>query len=254
MTTNKEQSCVAKSGLIANLEFDYSLEKEPYIYKTGHESLFVKSKSFKIVSNECTYHGYIIFDDFYSGWYNKSIGIYVNNVQEIIMKYDFLINGIEFKGFLDGILCESFNDKPTGNRFKLTNVSNDLKTFKGILEIIIKPKHSIHEFKPALLNKIIAMPAMSSEVKIICQGESFQLNRVLISSMSEVFEKMFENSYSKEASTGTVMINDFSPHTINAFKETISTLLSENTLELNTNNFNAPLLMFEIMKSWRQPT
>ena len=141
MTTNKEQSCVAKSGLIANLEFDYSLEKERYVKKDGHESLYVKSKSFKIVSNECTYHGYIIFDDFYRRFYNKSIGIYVNNVQEIIMKYDFLINGFEHKGLLEGIHCESFNDKPTGNRFKLTdNIQGKLKTFKGKLEIIIKPK------------------------------------------------------------------------------------------------------------------
>ena len=243
MTTNKEQSCVAKSGLIANLEFDYSLEKEPYIYKTGHDPNSVKSKSFKIVSNECTYHGYIIFDDFYGRIY-KSVGIYMNNVQEITMKYDFLINGFVFKGILDGIDWVDFNDKPIGNRFKLTNMTDNLKTFKGKLEITIKPIHSITEFKPTLLNKILAMPAMSSEVKIICQGKSFQLNRVLMSSISEVFEKMFENSYSEEASTGTVMISDISPHTINAFKETISTLLSENTIELNTNHLNAPLLMF----------
>ena len=160
MSTNKEQSCVAKSGLIANLEFDYSLEKEPYMYIAGHNSGPVKSKSFKIVSNECTYHGYIIFDDFYRGFYNKSIGIYVNNVQEIIMKYDFLINGFKHKGLLDGIDCVNFNDNPMGNRFELTiesyiesDIENEFKrfkfkTFKGKLEIMMKPKYSITEFKP----------------------------------------------------------------------------------------------------------
>ena len=242
---NEEQSCIAKSGLrlIANLEFDFSLENERYSFEYSHVAHMVKIKTFKVVSTEGTHPGYIIFNDIFAVPY-KTVGIYVNNVEEVIMKYDFQINGIEFKGLLNGMHMEAFDDKPLGNHFNVNGIKYFFKTFKGKLEIMMKPKYSITEFKPHLLNKLLAMPELSSKIKIICQGKSFQINRMLISSMSEVFEKMFENSYSKEASTGTVMINDVSPHTINAFKETISTLLSENTIELNTNHFNAPLLMF----------
>ena len=71
---------------------------------------------------------------------------------------------------------------------------------------------------------------------IICQGEIFQFNKILLCLMSEVFGRMIQGSNSKEAVENSVEIEDFSPDTIRAFQnivlETVPSKNDELTPEL----------------------
>ena len=84
----------------------------------------------------------------------------------------------------------------------------------------IKPKNNQKNanFKSWLCQKSFEEFEGKKNFTIICQGSEFHFNKTLLCMMSEVFEKMIQESDSKEARNNSVEIDDFSPDTIKAFQ------------------------------------
>ena len=64
-----------------------------------------------------------------------------------------------------------------------------------------------------------AFAQVDKNFTIICQGEKFHFNKILLSLVSEVFAKMVQDPFNKEATSNTVEIVDFPPETIRTFQK-----------------------------------
>ena len=84
-----------------------------------------------------------------------------------------------------------------------------------------------------------AFDQLDKNFKIVCQGEEFHFNKTVLSMVSEVFAKMVQGPFNKEATSNTVEIIDFSPETIRNFQK----FAFENE-ELKDIEINMELLMF----------
>ena len=84
-----------------------------------------------------------------------------------------------------------------------------------------------------------AFAQLDKNFKIVCQGEEFHFNKSLLSLVSEVFAKMIQGPFNKEATSNSVEIVDFSSDTIRTFQK----FAFENE-EIKDNEMNYELLMF----------
>ena len=80
------------------------------------------------------------------------------------------------------------------------------------------PHKSLGNFKSLLCEKSFESFENKKNFTIICHGSEFHFNQTLLSMISEVFEKMIQDSNSKEALNSCVEIDDFSPDTIETFQ------------------------------------
>ena len=84
-----------------------------------------------------------------------------------------------------------------------------------------------------------AFDQLDKNFKIICQGEKFHFNKTLLSMVSEVFAKMIQGPFNKEATSNSVEIIDFSPETIRTFQK-----FAFKNEELKGEEINIELIMF----------
>ena len=99
------------------------------------------------------------------------------------------------------------------------------------------PTSMLENFKSLICKNAFAQ--VDNNFKIICQGEEFQFNKTLLSMVSEVFAKMVQGNFNKEATSNSVEIIDFSPDTIRTFQK----FAFENE-EIKDEEMNMELLMF----------
>ena len=99
------------------------------------------------------------------------------------------------------------------------------------------PTSKLKNFKSLICEDAFAQ--LENNFKIICQGEEFQFNKTLLSMVSEVFAKMVQGSFNKEATSNSVEIIDFSADTIRTFQK----FAFENE-EIKDEEMNMELLMF----------
>ena len=114
---------------------------------------------------------------------------------------------------------------------------------KGWFEIEFKPCTQIarkQEFKIMLYDDTFRSNTKTLNFTILCQNKSFQFNKSKLCLVSDVFQKMIETSYTKEAKSGTVEIPDFSPEVIEAFNR----VMFENGKGVDENDLTVDLLMF----------
>ena len=247
-STNTEANVVF---LLAKLRFEFNnLDQEYTIMHGPHEqALNLRTfKKFKIQSHGTNFQGQILMKDKLHG--QKEFGFYMENVEQMLVKYDVFVNSKRCNGSFNGQdRTLSGGSKAFGNVVIIAGYSyssKDWKTFKGVFEIQFKPKmapisNAILGAKEMVLNSLLKT---YTDCSIICQGKTFKFNKLILSSISMVFEKMFGNGYSQEASNGSVTIDDFQPDTIEAFQKTITDLLSNNGSSLETRDLTPQLLMF----------
>ena len=84
-----------------------------------------------------------------------------------------------------------------------------------------------------------AFAQVDKNFTIICQGERFHFNKTLLSLISEVFAKMIQGPFNKEATSNTAEIVDFSPDTIRTFQK-----FAFEDQEIKDEDVNVELLMF----------
>ena len=77
------------------------------------------------------------------------------------------------------------------------------------------------DFKQNFSDYLKANPTAFADCKIMCGGQTFDAQRLLLSSRSVVFAAMFGNESTKEAQTKVVEIEDMSPETVSIFLEFI---------------------------------
>ena len=95
----------------------------------------------------------------------------------------------------------------------------DTCRFKGKLILKIEPKFLAPRLKETFKTKLYDTLAQEKNFTITCQGKSFHFNKSILSSVSEVFERMIKNPNSKEAKESHVEIKDFSMETIKTFEK-----------------------------------
>ena len=95
----------------------------------------------------------------------------------------------------------------------------DTCLFKGKLILKIEPKFLAPRLKETFKTKLYDTLAQEKNFTITCQGKSFHFNKSILSSVSEVFERMIQNPNSKEAKESNVEIKDFSLETIKTFEK-----------------------------------
>ena len=84
---------------------------------------------------------------------------------------------------------------------------------------LLKTPSKITHFKSLLCENAFENFASKKDFTVFCQGNRFYFNKTLLSMISEVFEKMIQDSDSKEAQNNSVEIEDFSPDTIENFQK-----------------------------------
>ena len=103
--------------------------------------------------------------------------------------------------------------------------SQQMKSLKGHLDFRFKSSYETCkklEFENDLHRDIFhRLKKNDLDMKIICHGKTFDFNKNLLCSISDVFERMVNNSYSIEGQSGTVEINDFLPKTIESFQKMV---------------------------------
>ena len=103
--------------------------------------------------------------------------------------------------------------------------SNFLVTGKFTLKfdlnntIVPKKNEKIANFRSLLCENAFESLDNKKNFAITCQGDEFHFNKTLLSMISEVFEKMIQDSDSKEAHNNSVEIDDFPPSTIVKFQK-----------------------------------
>lgn len=105
--------------------------------------------------------------------------------------------------------------------------------------IVPQKSLKVGNFKSLICEKSYESFESKKNFTIICQGSEFHFNKTLLSMISEVFEKMIQNSDSKEALNSCVEIDDFSPDTIETFQRVA--FGSENA---KTEDLTSDLLLF----------
>ena len=250
LSTNTEANVVFS---LAKLKFDFNNLDEEYISIDGQLPTMRTFKKFKVQSHGTNFQGQILIKDKQHGAINihseKVFGFYMENVEQMFVKYKVFVNDKRHNGsFIGEDRTLSGGSKTFGNIVQAgySYFPKDWKTFKGVFEIQFKPKtapisYTILGAKEMVLNSLLKT---YTDCSIICQGKTFKFNKLILSSISMVFEKMFGNGYSQEASNGSVTIDDFQPDTIEAFQKTITDLLSNNGSSLETRDLTPQLLMF----------
>ena len=99
------------------------------------------------------------------------------------------------------------------------------------------PKEA-ENFVSAISAQAIAQLDQDKNFKIICDGEDFYFNKILLALVSEVFQKIVLGN-SKEAQENCVEINDFSPDTIRVFQK-----ISFGNETIQPEDLSVELLMF----------
>ena len=99
------------------------------------------------------------------------------------------------------------------------------------------PKLELANFKSLICKD--AFDQLDKNFKIVCQGEEFHFSKSLLSMVSEVFAKMIQGSFNKEATSNSVEIVDFSPETIRTFQK-----FAFENVELKDEEISMELLMF----------
>ena len=105
--------------------------------------------------------------------------------------------------------------------------------------IVSKENQNVIDFKSLICENALESFKNKKNFTIICQGNEFHFNKTLLSMISEVFEKMIQDSDSKEARKNSVEIDDFNPKTIQHFQ--IVAFESENA---KNEDLTADLLLF----------
>ena len=108
---------------------------------------------------------------------------------------------------------------------KVKNNSEQMKSLKGHIEFRFKSSYETCkklDFENDLHKDIFhKLKKNDLDFNIICHGKTFDFNKNLLSFISDVFERMVNNSYSIEGQSGTVEINDFLPNTIESFQKMV---------------------------------
>ena len=248
--------------VFAKLQVEYNLTQE-YASIDGNGTLptLRTFKKFKVQSHGTNYHGQILIKEelipnampVVGTNYNlqgthKSFVFFMENVGKMYAKYDVYVNGTKYCGIFAGEeISLKEGPKVIGNVVNAgLNYAPKWNTFTGVFELRFQPKTSVtskakQDAKELVLNGLLKI---NNDCSIICQGKTFKFNKLILCSISMVFEKMFGNGYSQEASNGSVTIDDFQPDTIEAFQKTITDLMSENGSSLETRDLTPQLLMF----------
>ena len=237
--STSELSTVAEALEVARLEFDFHDLNHEYsnLMNAGLDSNLNTSKKFEIKSDDGKiYHGQIIIKDQcqYNATYvhrERNFSFLMENVQKMYVKYVVYANDVQYVGNFE-----------FGGQMVHVDINSNWKTFRGFFVIQFKPTSTASPIRELILKKVLAMS--DPDCSIVCQGETFKFNKLILCSVSMVFEKMFENSDYKEASNGSVIIDDFEPETIEGFKNTITALLANNFDELKKTYLTPQLLLF----------
>ena len=242
--------------VFAKLQIEFNNLNQEYASIDGNATLptLRTFKKFKVQSHGTSYHGQILIkdDQFNSGnvqGRHKSFVFFMENVGKMYVKYDVYVNSDRYCGIFTGEeISLKEGPKAIGNVVKASSsFGPKWNTFSGVFELRFQPKTTMmtskarQDAKELVLNGLLKI---NTDCSIICQGKTFKFNKLILCSISMVFEKMFGNGYSEEASNSTVTIDDFQPETINAFQNTITALLSENGIEIETKYLTPQLLMF----------
>ena len=78
----------------------------------------------------------------------------------------------------------------------------------------LKFMNSVDSITPKSLGSMIFAAEEFFDMKVICNGKTFQCHKVVLASQSDVFSTMFLNMEMNEAKLGEVKIDDFKPETI----------------------------------------
>ena len=249
--STSELSTVAEAhelSLLARLEFKFEdLNQEYHLTTNGQAPNLNTSKKFKVDSDGKIFQGQIMIKDqcHYNATYvhrERKFVFVMENVEKMFVKYVVHANGLKHVGHFVGEeipLLEGY--KAFGNMAHV-DIPQNWKTFRGCFDIQFLPTTTAKPIRELILKKVLEMS--DPDCSIVCQGETFKFNKLILCSVSMVFEKMFENSDYKEASNGSVIIDDFQPETIEGFKNTITALLANNFDELKKTYLTPQLLLF----------
>ena len=108
---------------------------------------------------------------------------------------------------------------------------------KNDFEVEYFPKEA-ENFALAISAQAFAQLDQDKNFKIVCNGEDFHFNKILLALVSEVFQKIVLGN-SKEAQENCVEINDFSPDTIRVFQK-----ISFGNETIQPEDLSVDLLMF----------
>ena len=117
-------------------------------------------------------------------------------------------------------------------------VINSDWSLKCKIEIFLPPVNNAN-IKSFLCDEAIAQFEEDKNFTLICDGQRFHFNKTLLSLISPVFGRMVQASNSKEALTNSVVIEDFTPETIQAFQR-----VSFSNEEIKDDDLTPELLMF----------
>ena len=184
---------------------NYSLEYGITLYEVKSFSVDIELKLKRIGMDE---YQVITFDEI-SNCVGKVSELTPNSVNKKVSPDASFSNYVDTVCFNSGI--DSSSELVVTGKFTL---KFDLST-----SIVSKKNPKVDNFKSLLCDNAFESFDNKKNFTIICQGDKFHFNKTLLSMISEVFEKMIQDSDSKEARNNSVEIDDFSPSTIEKFQK-----------------------------------
>ena len=241
-----ETSCEIESRVkckikvnIQNIDQRYTVEENlPYLAKRYDYKINFK--------NEKQFRGHLLLADQEK---KKSLYLVVikDQTDDLIFKYSLTFNGKESVSGSDNVVKWRFRDDDIdhqGLELNPLKIGKDkIMSCEGWFEIEFKPCLQIarkQEFKIMLCDDTFRSNTKTLDFTILCQDKSFQFSKSKLCFVSDVFQKMIETPNTKEAKSGVVEIEDFSPEVIEAFNR----VMFENTERLDEKDLTVDLLMF----------
>ena len=202
-----------------NLDYFTGADGKPELCKV-HKIALICSKTQQRYEGSIT----LIHNNSYKG-----INIHMKGLESYDFNSDLIMNGDVY--LTKCPICKKESDSFLtihANKIaviKAKNNSQQIKSLRGHLEFRLKSSYETCkklEFENDLHRDIFhRLKKNDLDMKIICHGKTFDFNKNLLCSISDVFERMVNNSYSIEGQSGTVEINDVLPNTIESFQKMV---------------------------------
>ena len=237
-------SCEIETKYRFKIKLDLKDIDKKYTVKDEKPYLTLRKDFVATFKNGSQFKGYIVVND----WNFKALHIIMTeknfNTRELISKIDLQVNGVKKRVNAKGDKVQF--SKPFvsyGSTIKLKDIEGKISTCNGIIELEFQPTSRVlrkQELKGLIYHDSFNTGGKSPDFTIICQDKPFHFNKINLCFVSDVFQKMIETSYTQEAKSGSVTIEDFSPHTIDAFKR----VMFENDVALDEEDLTVDLLKF----------
>ena len=226
--------------MVITKKYDWE-QKIPDLSRCNGETTFIIPEQTLIIEKDVKFSMYLSYLKYaYSGTGSHNVLFQIKpiegvNISSVVLEYSMnspkgiiqgTITNFEYEGEKNIHYCKLKNDPYNQNQRDKTffSVFNETNSRDGTVVTYSLTVELAQTDVPILVDEFSKLPALlfadkeHCDVKIICDGKTFECHKLVLSCRSDVFKTMFKNeSDMAEANSGEVEIKDVDEETMETF-------------------------------------